>query len=220
MGTGDRYVMPAGELSLAVPAAGSAHFSMIVDSDPVAHVGIAHMLSGIPWLAVGVSARTWREALAVAGITCPDLVIAGFRPPDGVIRQLRDSVPAIKLVLFAPETTLDGSAIGSVDAVIPRDTGASALADCLSRVIRGEQVPDVAANCGARRRGPRDLHGLTRREYEILRRVATGETNAEIAHVLGLATNTVKTYFQRALEKLGARNRMEAVTYAREIGLL
>jgi DNA-binding NarL/FixJ family response regulator len=193
---------------------------MIVDSDPVAHVGIAHMLSGSPWLAVGVSARTWREALAVAGTTYPDLVIAGLRPPDGAVRQLRDSVPAIKLVLFAPEATLSSPAIGNVDAVIPRDTGASALADCLSRVIRGEQVPDVAAESSAPPRGSQNLHGLTRREYEILRRVATGETNAEIAHVLGLATNTVKTYFQRALEKLGARNRVEAVTYARAIGLL
>ncbi|MEV0969216.1 response regulator transcription factor [Microtetraspora glauca] len=54
-------------------------------------------------------------------------------------------------------------------------------------------------------------HGLTRREYEILRRVAMGETNSQIAQALGLTRNTVKTYLQRTLEKLGAHNRIEAL---------
>lgn len=127
--------------------AGRIAYLMIVDSDPVAHVGITHMLSGNSSLAIGACARTWREALAAARVTNPDLALAGLRPPERAVRQLR------------------------------------------------------------------------RREYDILRRVATGETNAETAQVLGLATNTVKTYFQRTLEKLGARNRVEAVTYARKIGL-
>jgi DNA-binding CsgD family transcriptional regulator len=63
-------------------------------------------------------------------------------------------------------------------------------------------------------------HGLTRREYEVLRHVAMGETNPEIADALGLTRNTVKTYLQRALEKLGARNRVEAVARANERGIL
>jgi len=192
---------------------------MIVDSDPVAQVGIAHMLSGTAWLAVGACARTWREALAAARVTSPDLALVGLRPPYRVVRQLRDSVPAIKLVLFASDPPLSGSVLASADAVIPRDMGASGLADVLSRVIQGEQILDIATENSLPADG-QDLHGLSRREYDILRRVATGETNAEIAQALGLATNTVKTYFQHALEKLGARNRVEAVTYAREIGLL
>jgi two-component system nitrate/nitrite response regulator NarL len=191
---------------------------MIVDSDPVAQVGIAHMLSGNAWLAVDACARTWHDALAAARVTNPDLALVSLRPPHRALRQLRDSVPAIKLVLFAPEATLSGPAIVGADAVIPRDIDAPGLADVLSRVVQGERVLDVAVKSLAA--GGPDLHGLSRREYDILRRVATGETNAEIAQVLGLATNTVKTYFQRALEKLGARNRVEAVTYAREIGLL
>lgn len=199
--------------------AGRIAYLMIVDSDPVAHVGITHMLSGNSSLAIGACARTWREALAAARVTKPDLALAGLRPPDRAVRQLRDSVPAIKLVLFASETALRGPTVASADAIIPRDMGASGLADVLSRVIQGEQVLDIVARNGITS-NRQDLHGLSRREYDILRRVATGETNAEIAQVLGLATNTVKTYFQRALEKLGARNRVEAVTYAREIGLL
>jgi Response regulator containing a CheY-like receiver domain and an HTH DNA-binding domain len=53
--------------------------------------------------------------------------------------------------------------------------------------------------------------GLTRREYEVLRLAAQGRTNPEIAETTGLARNTVKTYLQSALHKLGARNRVEAI---------
>jgi DNA-binding NarL/FixJ family response regulator len=62
--------------------------------------------------------------------------------------------------------------------------------------------------------------GLTRREYDILLHVSLGETNAEIAKALGLKSNTVKTYVQNALSKLGARNRIEAVNRLHELGLL
>lgn len=65
-----------------------------------------------------------------------------------------------------------------------------------------------------------DQHGITPREYDVLRRVATGETNPEIAAALGLTRNTVKTYLQRLLEKLGARNRVEALARANELGIL
>ena len=63
-------------------------------------------------------------------------------------------------------------------------------------------------------------HGLTRREHDILRHVAMGETNPEIAAALGLTRNTVKTYLQRSLEKLGARNRIEALARASQLGIL
>jgi DNA-binding NarL/FixJ family response regulator len=61
---------------------------------------------------------------------------------------------------------------------------------------------------------------LSRREYEVVRLAATGKTNPEIAEDLGLARNTVKTYLQTAMQKLGARNRVEAVRRAREERLL
>lgn len=59
-----------------------------------------------------------------------------------------------------------------------------------------------------------------RREYDVLRRVALSETNAEIAEATCLSRNTVKTYLQSALQKLGAQNRVEAIARASEGGLL
>jgi DNA-binding CsgD family transcriptional regulator len=61
---------------------------------------------------------------------------------------------------------------------------------------------------------------LTRRERAVLARVATGKTNAEIADAMGLAHNTVKAYLQSLMRKLGARNRIEALAYARTHGIV
>ena len=94
--------------------------------------------------------------------------------------------------------------------------------DVIRRVVAGERVvptyyeEDLHALRAKRLRE----RGLTRREYEILRRMAMRETKPEIAAALGLTRNTVKTYVQRTLEKLGTRNRIEALTRANECGIL
>jgi DNA-binding NarL/FixJ family response regulator len=61
---------------------------------------------------------------------------------------------------------------------------------------------------------------MTRREYEVVNLAATGMTNSEIAERLTLTHNTVKTYMQSALGKLGARNRVEAIYKAHQAHLL
>jgi DNA-binding NarL/FixJ family response regulator len=61
---------------------------------------------------------------------------------------------------------------------------------------------------------------IARREYDVLCRVATGETNYEIAAAMNLSHNTIKTYLRNAMSKLGARNRVEAIVRAREMGVL
>ncbi len=86
-------------------------------------------------------------------------------------------------------------------------------------MVAGERVIAVAGE-GALLETKLREQGLTRREYEILRRVAMGETNPEIAVHLNLTRNTVKTYLQRAMEKLGAHNRVEAISKAGRLGIL
>jgi DNA-binding CsgD family transcriptional regulator len=93
---------------------------------------------------------------------------------------------------------------------------------CRDDVLRGlaadlRQLADDLDAAAHRRRPPPIL---TPREHEILRRVATGQTNAEIAAELFLAGNTVKTYWQNALQKLGVRNRAQAIHRAHELRLL
>jgi DNA-binding NarL/FixJ family response regulator len=88
-------------------------------------------------------------------------------------------------------------------------------------VLRGERVTDPRISPGpGGAQAALARSGLTRREYEVLRLAAQGRTNPEIAETTGLARNTVKTYLQSALHKLGARNRVEAIGKASEAGLL
>jgi DNA-binding NarL/FixJ family response regulator len=61
---------------------------------------------------------------------------------------------------------------------------------------------------------------IAKREYDVLCRVAIGETNHEIAAAMNLSCNTIKTYLRNVMSKLGARNRVEAIVHARELGLL
>lgn len=107
--------------------------------------------------------------------------------------------------------------------MVVKDTEREDLVDVIRWVVAGERVGcvDVGTGIGGAllSRKLRE-HGLTRREYDILRHVAMGETNPEIAVALGLTRNTVKTYLQRALEKLGARNRVEALARANQLGIL
>lgn len=77
-----------------------------------------------------------------------------------------------------------------------------------------------ALNGPQRRSGAARDFGITAREFDVLRRVALGERNAEIATAVHLSANTVKSYLQSAQHKLGARNRVEAVARAGEAGLL
>lgn len=196
---------------------------LVADSDPVVHAGIAYMLAGTNWRTVAVCAKTGQETVILAQATQPEMVLLGLRLPDSladrIIRQLRESVPGVKIIMFAPRSALHSAIAAGVDGVIPKDADITRVLEIFGRVDKGEHVLDMADGADPRA-GDADTHGLTRRERDILGRVAMGETNAEIARALGLATNTVKTYFQRALEKLGVRNRVEAVVYAREIGLL
>jgi LuxR family transcriptional regulator, regulator of acetate metabolism len=112
----------------------------------------------------------------------------------------------------------DDPAVAEVLAQLERRT-----AD-LGRVVRGPvgirraaQDPCSASPACGDRQAP---CSLTRRQREILELVAQGSTNREIARALGLAENTVKTYWQQALAELGARNRVEAIGRAREAGLV
>jgi len=181
------------------------------------------MSASSAWLGVVGYARTGQDAIALAKVTQPRIVLLGSRLPDlpagDVIDGLRRGIPDVKIVMFVASADLGAAATPRADAMIYKDADPARLLETLLRVDRGEQVPGQLRRAA---RSPRiqNEYGITRREQEILRRVAIGETNAEVARALGLANSTVKTYFQRALEKLGARNRVEAIVRAGEIGLL
>ena len=184
---------------------------LVVDDHPIVLDGVALALQRTSFLDLAGYARTGREAISAAELFRPDVVLLDLRLPDmlapEVIRGLLAKDPTIKIIIFTayPEhaAVADALAAGAHGMVV-KDAERADLVDVVRRVAAGERV--VCTDDGGRllSRKLRE-HGLTRREYEILRHVAMGETNPEIAGSLGLTRNTVKTYLQRTLEKLGAR---------------
>lgn len=208
--------------------AGAAARVMVVDDHPVVRDGVALLLCGEPALTVVGSAESGRAGLERAPLLRPDVVLLDLRLPDmaapEVAAGLRTRCPAARIVVFTAHgdhrdirAALDAGAHGC----LVKDAGATDLADALRRVLRGERVVDRRMLPGDPGR-PAALarSGLTPRENEVLRHAAQGRTNPEIAEATGLARNTVKTYLQSALHKLGARNRVEAISRASELGLL
>jgi two-component system nitrate/nitrite response regulator NarL len=200
---------------------------MVVDDHPVVRDGVALLLRTEPALVVVGSAETGRAAVERAPELRPDLVLLDLRLPDmlapEVVTALRAVVPAARVVVFTAhgdhhgvQAALDAGAHGA----LLKDVAATDLVAALRRVLRGERVTDPRTVPGGTSRDALARSGLTRREYEVLRLAAQGRTNPEIAESTGLARNTVKTYLQSALHKLGARNRVEAIGKAGEAGLL
>jgi DNA-binding NarL/FixJ family response regulator len=155
-----------------------------------------------------------------------DLVLLDIQLPgmDGfaALRELRRRHPALPVVVLAaserPEdarAALDGGASG----FIPKSTQGAVLRGALSLVLSGGvYVPPLLLS--ALEREPRaQAAELSPRQVEVLRLLARGLTNKEIARVLGIAAGTVKTHVVRIYEILEVSNRTEAAMRLRELGL-
>ena len=202
---------------------------LVVDDHPVVRQGVAMLLKPDPDIAVVGEARSGREAIDTARRLRPDVMLLDLRLPDMLASEaiplLRMASPGTKIVIFtayAGHQGLNAAVEAGADCCLRKDAAEIDLAVAIRRVVRGDRFVDPRLRQdGLPGRMPRSSGPpLTRREYEVLRRVAMGETNPEIADSLGLSRNTVKTYLQTALQKLGVRNRVEAIARANEIGLL
>jgi DNA-binding NarL/FixJ family response regulator len=202
---------------------------LVVDDHPIVLDGVALALQRTSYLQVAGYARNGREAIDAVTRLRPDVVLLDLRLPDMLapetVGALLAVAPGVKVILFTayPDHAALGDALAAgAHGVLVKDTERADLVDVIRRVAGGERVisVDVEGDGGILLNRKLREHGLTRREYEILRHVAMGETNPEIASALGLTRNTVKTYLQRSLEKLGARNRVEALARANQLGIL
>ncbi|WP_075732918.1 response regulator transcription factor [Streptomyces acidiscabies] len=134
--------------------------------------------------------------------------------------QLRGEFPALKLVIlttFGRPGYLRSAMEAGADAFLVKDAPAAQLAQAIRKVLAGERVIDPTLAAAALADG---ANPLTDREREVLRAAADGGTNAELATELRLSQGTVRNYLSMAIQKLAARNRVEAVRIAREKGWL
>ncbi|WP_172165142.1 response regulator [Pseudonocardia broussonetiae] len=179
------------------------------------------------------------EALRRSAALSPDVVLMDLHMPvlDGIAatRRLRAEQPAVRVLALTTfdddEDVFAALRAGAVGYLL-KDVASDRLVEALLAAARGESVlqPSVAAKVVARfaqladtAPAPRPqplVVPLTERELEVLRLLATGRSNREIAAALFLAAGTVKNHVTNVLAKLGARDRTQAALRARELDLL
>ena len=205
----------------------SAVSVVVVDDHPIVLDGVRHLVDSTTWITLAGYARTGREGIILAEQTQPDVVLLDLRLPDmlgpEVVRGIHRGAPDAKIVLFTahPDHAAVAPALAAgAKAVVLKDADRADLVDVIRRVATGDVVESAMSSEDERFTRKLRQYTLTRREYDILRCISMGQTNPEIADALGLTRNTVKTYVQSALNKLGARNRIEALNRLDELGLL
>lgn len=208
---------------------------LVVDDHPVVREGIAAMLSRQPDLAVVGEAADGLEAVERAAELHPDVVLMDLQMPrlDGVeaIRRIRAQLPVTQVIILTTydtdELVFQGIQAGARGFLL-KDAPREELFRAIAAVHRGESLlqPSVAAKLIDRvthmgsAPPPAAEDRLSEREMDVLRLMAKGQPNKEIAQVLFISESTVKTHIASIFQKLGVRDRTEAVTRALQRGIL
>jgi DNA-binding NarL/FixJ family response regulator len=210
---------------------------LIADDQALVRDGFAMILSAQPDLTVVGEAADGAEAIRAARSLSPDVVLMDVRMPDvdgieatAVICR-ESSAKVLVLTTFDIDEYVYEALRAGASGFLLKDMRRAALIDAVRVVAAGESLlaPTVTrrliADVVARKRpaaAPSDgrLSALTARETDILRQVARGLSNAEIAGELHVTEHTVKTHVSSVLMKLGLRDRVQAVVLAYESHLV
>jgi DNA-binding NarL/FixJ family response regulator len=203
---------------------------LVVDDHPVVRQGLVAVLEDEPDFQVVGSAGSAEEALALAERLRPDVVLLDLELPgmDGVEALAHFTAASLetRVMVFTAYDT-DERVFGAVKAGAKGYLLKGASAEEIARGVRAVQAggsylePRVAARLVAEVRDPRRSTGqLSKRERAVLRLVAQGLPNKQIAQTLSISERTVKFHLASAFNKLGADNRAQAVALAAQHGLL
>lgn len=214
---------------------------VLVDDQELVRTGLRSLAERDGDIEVVGEAAGGREALAVVAREQPDVVCMDLRMPSGdgitatreiVARREADGTGHRPAVLVVTTFDLDDDVFGALEAgadgFVLKDIEPDDLLDAVRRLAAGYGLVDQAVTRRvlsefARRRAPRtDTSAselLTPREIDIVRLLAEGMSNAEIAASLFVETSTVKSHLTRAMTKIGARDRVQTVVWAYRNGL-
>lgn len=211
---------------------------VLADDQRVVREGLGTLLGLIGGIEVVGTAADGHEALALALKFRPDVVLMDLRMPrcDGIeaTRLLREHDAGIKVLVlttYADDRSVIDALRAGARGYLTKDAGAAEIRAALERVISGQPAIDPAVQqhlLDAITAGgpgpdaevaPKFPDGLTAREAEVLRLIAQGLSNAEIADRLMVSQTTVKSHVNHVFAKIGVRARAQAVTYAYRHGL-
>lgn len=200
---------------------------LLVDDHPVVRSGLRAVLESDDVHIVG-EAATGEEALALAGLLRPNVVLCDLRLGAGIdgiqttvaLRALEDAPAVLILTTFDRDAEILGAIEAGAAGYLLKDVDPQAIIDGIRRAAAGDMVlsPDLASRVLNGMRNP--LPKLTEREIEVLRLLATGAGNREIARNLFVTEATVKSHIAHIFTKLGVDSRARAIHLARKTGLI
>ena len=202
---------------------------LIADDHSVVRQGLKMFLGLDPDFEVVAEATNGAEALRLAHEHRPDVVLMDLLMPvmDGITATaaIRRELPETEVVALT-SVLEDASVIGAVRAgaigYLLKDTESDELRRAIKAAAAGQVQlsPQAAARLMREVRAPESPEVLTEREIEVLRMLAQGQSNKEIARSLAIGEKTVKTHVSSILGKLGVPSRTQAALYAVRIGLV
>jgi two-component system nitrate/nitrite response regulator NarL len=203
---------------------------LVADDHPAMRGALARLVSEHAALELVGQATDGDEAVEMIDALSPDVALLDVRMPKldglGLLRRLQAQERAVRVLFISGynDSAIIHEAISQGAAgFLTKDSEESEICDAIIEVACGRPVLSLALQSGVldeiRRRAPEPVT-LSGRERELLELAAEGVTSAEIAKRLCLSPNTVKTYWQRLYEKLGASDRASAIVEAIRRGLL
>lgn len=210
---------------------------VLVDDQPIVRAGVGRILGPEDGFEVVAECGDGQEAVAAVAATAPDVVLMDIRMPrmDGLqatalIRGMADPPPVLVLTTFDEDEVLWGAIEAGVSGFLLKDASADdliaatrAVADggaWFDRSVAPRVLDAYRARVAPANRERQRLEQLTGRENSVLRLMARGATNHEVAAALFVSEATVKSHVGSIFAKLGVRDRAAAIIFAFDHGVV
>ncbi len=202
---------------------------ILVDDHALLLEGIASLLKNIEYISIVGKASSGEEAINLVNELNPDVllmdILMGGMSGIEATRWIKEQSPDVKIILLSSEISEDYVKMAvqaGVDGYLPKDVNRKTLLEAIEKVSSGEKffaqsVTNIILDAfykGEHTKKPKQSNELSKRENEVLRHVALGKTNAEVADELFISIKTVETHKTNILSKLGLRNTADLVKYA------
>lgn len=202
----------------------------LVDDHRVVRQGLRSFLESFPDLSVVGEASSGEEALAYLEAWQPDVLVMDLLMPGGMdgiettrrVRELRPHAHIVALTSYTDDARVVAALRAGAVGYVRKDARPEVLLASIRAAAHGQSLldPAVAGAVFHQLHHPTLEEDLTEREREVLRQVALGRSNREIADALVVSQETVKTHVANILSKLELENRTQVIIYALKHGMV